>query len=688
MFRKISTLCAVALLALAIPFQATASDTLNTTRFNELARAALVYLNTNLDSMYWAVIEAEKLTRDYPNSQQFAISQVMLGEYNNRKSQYDSAMVYFHKAHGAYLRAQDTVGAARCLIRIAQTHQWKGNQAEALQLHQQALIALKELNDSLGLAGEHQSVGYIYINLGQYTKGVQNYLKAQAYYNGMGMESDVASTLSSLALAYRQLGESENEVNALERAFEIASRGQDSLLMGIVCCNLGETYTNSNKAEKGLKLLARSERLFKQLEHWGTLRSTYNAYASYYGLLTSENPQLAIEYCEKSKALAERVNSQDGIAEAEVLLGKIYAHQAQFAKAESALKQAFDRAKSHGLLQFASSSANELHKLYTQQAKHAQALEFYKTHTAYQDSISGAAKLQELKEVELSHEFEQKHLADSLRALRDQQALELSHQKELAAEAQQAYILYSVLAILLVAALFVVAGLRRSRKQAAALATKNTQIEKALDERNVLLKEIHHRVKNNLQLVSSLLQLQSRDIDNEVALAAMNEGQNRMKAIALIHQKLYQTENLAAINAQEYFEQLVAQNLQLYQGKERPETTVQAENISLDIDTAVPLGLAANELITNAMKYAFPNTSAPNLSLELTTKGNGLYTLTISDNGPGLPQNINPSRARSLGLRMVNRLAEQLFGTVDYHSENGSRIVINFKDTAARKQED
>ena len=126
----------------------------------------------------------------------------------------------------------------------------------------------------------------------------------------------------------------------------------------------------------------------------------------------------------------------------------------------------------------------------------------------------------------------------------------------------------------------------------------------------------------------------------------------------------------------------------LYLDSPKPEITVEANDLELDIDTAVPLGLIANELMTNASKYVFPAAENPVLLLRLEELGNGQYQLTATDNGPGLPDGFDASKAKSLGLRLVNRLSDQLFGEVAYRNDNGAVIEVRFKDTAARKEED
>lgn len=212
---------------------------------------------------------------------------------------------------------------------------------------------------------------------------------------------------------------------------------------------------------------------------------------------------------------------------------------------------------------------------------------------------------------------------------------------------------------------------------------RTVDLKQSLQDKEVLLKEIHHRVKNNLQVISSLLELQSKGIEDEAALTAIAEGKNRVQSIALIHQKLYQNDDIAAIEFKGFMEDLCSQVTSVFGYKVKTEIDV--PKVNLDIDTAVPLGLISNELITNSYKYAFKKEGDGKLEISLKETANGQYVLSVQDNGPGLPKEFDIGKANSLGLRLVKRLSKQLGGHVEYHNVGEPRFDIYFKDTAQRK---
>ncbi len=214
------------------------------------------------------------------------------------------------------------------------------------------------------------------------------------------------------------------------------------------------------------------------------------------------------------------------------------------------------------------------------------------------------------------------------------------------------------------------------------------RIMKSLEEKEVLLREIHHRVKNNLQIISSLINLQSNNIDDERVYDAFKEIQNRVKSIALIHEKLYQSEDLSKINFAEYIPQLASDLYRSYEISPFIDLEVDVDNVLLDINKALPCGLIINELITNSIKHAFPDEISES-EFNVNKKGkicinfhyNGdMYEMRVSDNGIGYPENLDLKNTETLGLRLVNSLKDQLNSEVELKNNNGAFFMLTFKE--------
>jgi two-component sensor histidine kinase len=209
------------------------------------------------------------------------------------------------------------------------------------------------------------------------------------------------------------------------------------------------------------------------------------------------------------------------------------------------------------------------------------------------------------------------------------------------------------------------------------------QILAALQEKEVLLQEIHHRVKNNLQVVSSLLNLQSRYIEDEKTLQMFRESQSRVKSMALIHERLYRSKDLAQIDFGEYVQTLTRDLFRSYQAQAGSVALkVDVQDVFLGVDTAIPCGLIINELVSNALKYAFPDDRDGQLCVELASD-DGQYVLAVRDNGVGLPDGLDIQSTETLGLRLVTTLVRQLRGTVELRSDGGTEFEIRF-DRPAR----
>ncbi len=213
---------------------------------------------------------------------------------------------------------------------------------------------------------------------------------------------------------------------------------------------------------------------------------------------------------------------------------------------------------------------------------------------------------------------------------------------------------------------------------------KNQFLEKLLKEKEWLLKEIHHRVKNNLQIIMSLLNGQSAYLQNDAALVAIRDSQHRVQAISLIHKKLYMSDNVGQINMPHYIHELVEYLNECYDTRHRVRFHIDIAPIQIDVSQAVPLGLILNEAITNSIKYAFPENGEGMIAIHLEPGDDGYYALTIADNGKGLPQDFQIGKCNSLGMSLMQGLSDDLGGEFSIRNRDGVEICIRFaNDTFA-----
>jgi len=205
------------------------------------------------------------------------------------------------------------------------------------------------------------------------------------------------------------------------------------------------------------------------------------------------------------------------------------------------------------------------------------------------------------------------------------------------------------------------------------------QIVASLKEKDILLKEIHHRVKNNLQIIISLLNLQSGYVKDESTLKTVMDGQNRVRAMALVHEKFYQSEEFGEIDFHEYTEKLCFYLQQSY-GKQHSDIKILVEGsgVAFDMDTAMPCGLLITEIVSNSIKYAFPDQQTGEIKINMKKTGDRKIQIDISDNGVGLAADFDIEKSESLGMQLIGALTNQLDGELKVFRENGTHYSITF----------
>ncbi len=310
------------------------------------------------------------------------------------------------------------------------------------------------------------------------------------------------------------------------------------------------------------------------------------------------------------------------------------------------------------------------------------------TYNKIEDSLFNETKSKQIKQLEVEYETEKKE--DSIK-LKNKDILVLNQQNQLQrTNLQKVNLLKNVtiggILLLLIIIILLYRQYRLKQLNSRTISYKNEILSSLLIEKEWLLKEVHHRVKNNLQIMISLLNTQSKYLENDDAVKAIRESQERMNAISLIHQKLYQSDDTAFINIKEYIHELVEHIRRGFSGSTGIVFDLNIIDLQLDVAQAVPVGLILNEAISNTFKYAFPGKSSGMVSISITHSTSGdSYLLTIKDNGIGLPTDYDISKKASFGIRLIQGLSKQLGGTFHIESNNGVQIEVIFKDSQVKK---
>jgi PAS domain S-box-containing protein len=206
------------------------------------------------------------------------------------------------------------------------------------------------------------------------------------------------------------------------------------------------------------------------------------------------------------------------------------------------------------------------------------------------------------------------------------------------------------------------------------------RLEASLREKEVIIKEVHHRVKNNMQVISGFLQLQTNYLKDQESIDKLEECQMRVKTMALVHEKLYQSKYLGFINTRDYIQSLVSDLMNSYLLRSDISIEQDIDDVNIDLDTAIPCGLILNELLTNALKYAFKGRESGTISVSLHLKSDHRFSLDVSDDGVGLPPGLDIAQAPTLGLQLVSVLVRQIGGDMQVEGDHGTRFHISFPE--------
>jgi two-component sensor histidine kinase len=318
-------------------------------------------------------------------------------------------------------------------------------------------------------------------------------------------------------------------------------------------------------------------------------------------------------------------------------------------------------------------------EIYEELGDYKSAFDYQNKWLVFQDSISGLEKEKQLKELETKYETEKKELTIA------------SQQAELVKKRRTQSLTLIGLGLLALVAflLYRTAAIRRKsnlelERRNAEIESQKFQIEEKSRQNEMLVREIHHRVKNNLQVITSLLHLQSMHIEDEAALDAVKEGQSRVKSMALLHQNLYQGDNLASIEMQEYVGLLLKSIGSAFGLRPNSDEGVRLVNEvtkqDLDVDLAIPLGLIINELVTNSLKYAFPDDRPGAVKVSLKKMEDGHLCLQVSDDGVGLSKAAPSENSTSFGTKLMGILTKKLKGEMDVVEDEGTSTKVYFSE--------
>ncbi len=611
-----------------------------------------------------------KANPDIPNRLQWV---ELLRGYRYNGIAWSNNRVDFAKAH-RYLDSADMVfqsldnenGLWMNTYGRASIHKNKGENGDALRLFRQYLAHYSDPFDSVYVANVQYQIGVVLQQMGKIDESTDAILASVRIDEALGRIQSAANGLNSIANGFKKIRRFDQAEAAYQRAWEIYHKHDNKGGQALVLVNYANLLSDLGKNDEALSKFLEAEQLSKadQNEHlWShVLENLGNFY-----IATGETAK-AKSYLERALALRKKYNSQRELYLIQIKIASLEQLLDNHTKALELLLPAHQTAVELKELENARRSAELLADSYHATNQYSEAYKFVKLGSSYQDSIINRDISNAVADMNTRYETEKKEQEIALLTAQNElKALESRQLRTIAIGAGTGMLILALFSWI------IYSDRKKIWRLNNELYHSNEVISKSLEEKNILLKEIHHRVKNNLQVISSLLGIQSRKIKDSKAFEALTEGRARVNSMSLIHQDLYNQDNLKGIEMKSYLEKLVDSLFDTYNisdGDIVLESDI--DPLTLDIDTVIPLGLIINELISNALKYAFP-TGKGKITVKLKQTDRGLL-LDVSDNGIGMDNPDQVVHGDTFGYDLISALVDKLDGSLSIEVNAGTRV--------------
>ncbi|MDX1941559.1 MAG: histidine kinase dimerization/phosphoacceptor domain -containing protein [Saprospiraceae bacterium] len=515
----------------------------------------------------------------------------------------------------------------------------KGNLNKALYYAMETIKSMEATGDGMAAKNFYWRLGNIYQELGQLEKSVEWQKKALEK-----SENIEHAVYGRVTMNMIKLGRPKEALALISNAVRKSAPATD-YQKSCVAYAMGNCYNALGQYDV-------AEKYFLEMIHFEKLLENQNAFTSLVNLT----------------------------------IGDFYVNRHRYQTAEPYLKNVLAIPQGMVTIQRLKDTQLLLFKIDSAAGKYLQAIQHFQLYKILNDSLFNETKSKQIEELQIQYETEQKE--KDIQLLQNESQLQQS-------QLLQANLTKNItfggitLLIIIVGLLYNRYRLKqRSNRQLEIqqieINQTNRSLQNLLEEKEWLLKEIHHRVKNNLQIVMSLLNTQSNYLANDAALSAIRDSQHRIHSISLIHKKLYQSDNVAQIDMPNYIQELVEYLQDSFDTNYNIHFDLNIEPIELDVTQAVPLGLILNEAISNAIKYAFPNRKGL-INITMQQVDEESYSLIIADNGVGLPPDFDVNKSNSLGMSLMKGLSKQLNGSFELRNENGLTIHIAFANEVISK---
>jgi two-component sensor histidine kinase len=548
----------------------------------------------------------------------------------------------------------------------------QGRCEEGIRIQERIIELCKESGNLEQMAYATFNKGSCYFILGNYPLALEHFLKSvRVSPDPIVRQRLEPGVLLGAGAVFAEMGQLDSARVYYKKTLQLNSSTQRARTQIGTLENLGALEMKAERYDSAVYYFEQSIALARTGDRQGMLAASLTQISAAH--LYRGDRETAFNFLQEADALTQQLGVPGDIAYTKATLAEYYQQTGKPGLAISNGEEAYKLGTEQQLPDIIRRATLTLSKAYEETGAPAKALDYFRQYVALKEQLRNEDKVREITQVKLQSQFEQEQ---------ERQRLEQEKKDAVVAEQLQRQQLQrnalggGLLGMVLIAGLLFW-GYRTKQRSNALLAEKNDIIERSLQEKEVLLREIHHRVKNNLQVISSLLSLQSRRVQDVTVQEAILEGRNRVRSMAMIHQNLYQTENLTTIDVRDYIRKLTQNLFDSYNIEpDRIGLDAEIEPLQLDVDVLIPLGLILNELITNCLKYAFPADRPGKIKVSLQQEA-GQLKLKVMDDGVGMPEDFDPMRSTSMGYQLISSFVRKLKGVLELKKWEGTQVLLS-----------
>ena len=595
----------------------------------EYERLIKYYRYYKQDSAIYFAQQGLEFARRKDDSIGMALILIQMGMIDDNQGEFDSSKNKYQQAHDIFKNNNSKKDIATATIRMGVVELRNGKYDNAMKYFLEALKISEEIADKFGEMEANYSISWAYLDRKNYKMALEYLKKAEQINESLPFSSTSLNIFNHLGIVYRETGDYKNAQYYLEKGVKLSTAVENQGLNITLINNLASVYSKQGFKNKAIKLQEEALNRARNLGNYLRELQVLYGLAKTYG---KDESSRAIFYLNEALLLARQKRN--------------YNQETRYLKA---------------IIPFYLQENNYRQAYLMKDREHQLADSFY--YNTMSKNIES-----------LKAEYE---LSKSNAKIKELGLLNNKRQLELEKANISRNLIFSGIGLLIIIIVLLYNQYRLKQRSNNEISSKNLTLQHLLDEKERLLKEVHHRVKNNLHTVMSLLETQSAYLKDD-ALAAVQNSQHRVYAMSLIHQKLYQMENSTVINMEIYLPELIEYLRDSFDAHQTIRFRSNIERINIDISKAIPVGLIVNEAVTNSIKYAFPGNTYGEIRIEMKRTENNLIMLSVKDDGIGLPSDWEKTQRNSLGLKLMKGLSEDIHGKFSIERSNGTKIEVQF----------